>query len=659
MAKPQGRPLQFGCPQCTTRLRAHLSQAGTKQRCPQCGHQFVVPTAQQAAVLGRRAEEYAVYQGDYQAQEDATAAGTAAVADCPACGTRVYGPEDQIGHQVACPDCGTKLVLARRPEPRAAKRRPADEDAEAAYAIRQDGEQPAGSPSATDQVDIPVHCPVCDTLLYGTPDQVGKHILCPDCYTPVEVPPPKAPASKATAAHSVEDEYALQADDDPPAGEAAPPEAPPIPVVCSLCRTRMYATRDQVGEMITCPDCGTPMVVPRPDTTPKPGREGTTAGEYRGGEPGRRAESGAPAKARRVGIAPGDTRAADEAASGGTARVRRAGPRWPFVRGILTFPCYRNTWPRFLALIAGLLVVLPVLISSWRLNQIGDVQTLGGARTFLTLALFAVGTILLLVWGIVATALLLAIVQDTAEGNDQIEDWPEPIFSDWAFDFLYIVDSIVVALLPGVVLYQVLSATDLPCGMAVPGSLFFLFPLALLSMLEAGSPFAPVSSLVWGSLFSRWWAWLIFYIETAALLVGSLAIAGVVFQFTGSWGVILIAIAWVWGLMVYFRLLGRVAWCCGPGLRESAGELRDLTGDTGPPADVAPRTPAPPEKNREAPRAAPKPSSVERPVPSPSPAEAEAISPTPTPAEAPSPTQEQPPPRRRARSILDDDFEFS
>ena len=647
MTKPQGRRLQFGCPQCNARLRAGLSQAGTKQRCPQCGHQFVVPTAAQAAVLGRRAEEYTVYEGDYEAHESAAAADAVAVGDCRACGTRVYGPEDQIGREVACPDCGTKVVFARRPEPRAAKNRPADE--EAAYAIRDDVQQPAGSSSVADQVDIRVHCPVCDTLLYGTPDQVGKHILCPDCYTPVEVPPPKARASKPTATHSVDDEYALQVDVDQPAREAVSQEEPPIPVVCSLCRTRMHATPDQVGEMITCPDCGTPMVVPRPETTPKPGREGTAAGEYGGGERGGRVKSGAPVNARRVGIAPGDTGEADEADSRGIVRVRRAGPRWPFVRGILHFPCYRNTWARFLALVAGLLVVLPVLISAWTLNQIGDVQTLGAARTFLTLALFALGTILFLLWGIAATALLLAIVQDTAEGNDQIEDWPEPIFSDWAFDFLYIVDSFVVALLPGVVLYQILSATDLPRGMAVPGAVFFLFPVVLLSMLEAGSPFVPVSSLVWGSLFSRWWAWLIFYLETAALLVGSLALAAVVFHFTGSWGVILIAIAWVWGLMVYFRLLGRVAWCCGPEREESAGELRDLAGATGTPADVPRRTPASPQKKREAPRPAPRP------------AETEAISPPPKPArtQEPSPTQEQPPTQKRAPSILDDDFDLS
>ena len=42
------------------------------KRCPQCGHRFVVPTTEQAAVLGRRAQEYSVYEGDYEAHERAT-----------------------------------------------------------------------------------------------------------------------------------------------------------------------------------------------------------------------------------------------------------------------------------------------------------------------------------------------------------------------------------------------------------------------------------------------------------------------------------------------------------------------------------------------------------------------------------------------------------
>jgi len=639
VTKPQGRHLRFGCPQCNARLRVRPSRAGTKQRCPQCGHQFVVPTAEQAAVLGRRAEEYTVYEGgDYEAHEGAAAADAVAVADCPTCNTRIYAPEDQIGHEVACPDCGTKVVLARRPEPRTAKGRPADE--EAAYAIRDDVEQPAGSPSATDQVDIPVHCPVCDTLLYGSPDQVGKHILCPDCYTPVEVPPPKAPAVKQpTATHGIDAEYALQVDVDQPAPESLPQEEPPIPVVCSLCQTRMHAARDQAGEMITCPDCGTPMVVPRPETTPKPG----------GGEPVGRVESRDSVKARRVGIAPGDGGAADEADGGGIARVRRAGPRWPLVRGIVSFLWYEATWPRLIGLTFGLLVVLFPVLWSVSLMKTPVAGLANAAPLVGAMVLLGVGGLCCTMWAVVASAFLMTIIQDTAEGSDRVEDWPEAIFADWAGDILFFFSSVCVSILPGVAFVQISGYIGPLSGLIVPASALLLFPVVMLSMLEGSSPLSVLSFTVLRSLFSTSWVWILFYLETAVLVAAFVFFAAQVFRSLGPWGLYLPAALSVAVLMVYCRLLGRLAWCCGPEHRESAEELRDLAGATGPPADGPPRTPASPKKKRKAPRPAPKPAPTETPIPQPKPA----------PAQEPSPTQEQLPPQSRAPSILDDDFDLS
>jgi len=616
-------------------------------------------------VLGRRAEAYAVHEGDYQPDEG-PAADTAGVADCPTCGTRVYGPEHRIGQPVECPDCGAKLVLARRPEPRTPKRRPADEEAEE-YAIGRDTEPSAGGPSAPDQVEIPVHCPVCDTLLYGTPDQVGQHILCPDCYTPVEVPPPKARPSTPTSTHSVDDEYGLQVDvdapadaTDAPAGEAAPPaQEPLIPLVCTLCETRMYATRDQVGEMITCPDCGTPMVVPRPETTPTPEREGTTAGEYAARAPDGRAESAASATTRRVGTAPGDARAAGEADSGRTARPGRPRPRWPLVRGIVGFLGYEGTWPRLVGLTLGLMVVLFPVFWSISLMKTPVAGLANAVPLVGSMVLLGVGGLCCVMWAVVASAFLMTIIQDTAEGSDRVEDWPEAIFADWAGDILFFFSGLCVGVLPGVVFVQVAGYVGPLAGLIVPASVLVLFPLAVLSMLEGGSPLSVLSLSVLRSLFSASGAWILFYLETALLLGAFVLFTGWVFRTMGPWGLYLPAVPSVAVLMVYCRLLGRLAWCCGPGQRESAGDPREREEHAGSPADDAPpSTPAPAPNKRERPRAAPKPAPVETPVASPDSTEAEPIGPAPAQPQAPSPTQ-APPPQKRAPSILDDDFDFS
>jgi DNA-directed RNA polymerase subunit RPC12/RpoP len=49
-------------------------------------------------------------------------------------------------------------------------------------------------------------------------------------------------------------------------GDGLPPSAlrQYIAVICRLCGTRMYGEEDQVGEPITCPDCGTETTLKKP-----------------------------------------------------------------------------------------------------------------------------------------------------------------------------------------------------------------------------------------------------------------------------------------------------------------------------------------------------------------------------------------------------------
>lgn len=643
VAKPSDAYLRFGCPRCMARLRARPSQAGTKQRCPQCQHQFVVPTAEQAARLARRPEEYRVFEGDYEAYYNAVVAGqTAAVGECSACHTRIYGPEDQIGQEAECPDCGTKVVLAARLE--SPRKTPSAIEAEAYALLDQFREPPESVPA--DSVNIPVHCPVCNTLLHGTPEEVGKHLLCPDCYTPVLIPPlDETAGKKPKVAHPVEDEYSLQQEPAPapsPSEPAKPQAEAPrlIPVVCNLCQTRMHATEDRVGELVTCPDCGTPAVVPRPETLPKPSREGTAVGEYGMGAPVERLEYTPPVNLRLVRIEPGDTKALEEAQRTGIVHGRPAPPRWPFWTGVFTFLGYQGTWPWIVGLTLGLLFVLPVMLFGLALMGLPNMGAAVAVPWMAAMIFVATSTTLFLLWCIVACAPLLPVIQDTAEGADQIASWPEAVFTDWAFDFLYFVNAFVVSVLPGVVAYQFLSEADPRVGLAIPASVFFLFPVALLSMLDAGSPFVPVSGPVWGSVFSTCWAWAIFYLETGVILLAFLAFFGAVLYLLGPWGSLLIAPVAVAVMFVYCRLLGRVAWCCAREAEdeEDEGEEDDKSRPRKRPcarSSAPPRTqslPAPPPADHNEP-----PRPQERPAQRPTPPES--------------------PPRRPSRSILDDDFD--
>jgi hypothetical protein len=215
-------------------------------------------------------------------------------------------------------------------------------------------------------------------------------------------------------------------------------------------------------------------------------------------------------------------------------------------------------------LAAGLLVGLPLIVFSLILMKAPNVGPATAVPWVGSMVLMGTGGVLCAGWGIVASGLLVAVVRDTAEGTDQIEDWPElMMFSDWAFDFFYIFNSLAVSVLLGVAVAQILGFAGPTSWLAVPVSVFLVFPIALISMLEADSTVKPLSLRVLGSLFPAWWAWGLFYVETAVLVVALFFLSALVLLRIGQWGILLLGILSVPILMVYFRLLGRVAWCCG------------------------------------------------------------------------------------------------
>jgi hypothetical protein len=89
---------------------------------------------------------------------------------------------------------------------------------------------------------------------------------------------------------------------------------------------------------------------------------------------------------------------------------------------------------------------------------------------------------------------------------------------------------------------------------------FLLYPICLLSSMEANSPWLPLTKPILHSVVTLWWGWLVFYALAAAVLGGWLALIVV-----GSWlqpflagllgGPVLAA-----AILIYARLLGRLAW---------------------------------------------------------------------------------------------------
>ena len=105
--------------------------------------------------------------------------------------------------------------------------------------------------------------------------------------------------------------------------------------------------------------------------------------------------------------------------------------------------------------------------------------------------------------------------------------------------------------------------------LCLPVSLVATFPLILLSMLEADSAMKPLSLPVVRSMGQACGAWGLFYVESTILLA---AAGWIAWQLTARLplvGAVTVPPLLVATLLVYFRLLGRLAWCCAEAARRA------------------------------------------------------------------------------------------
>ena len=93
-------------------------------------------------------------------------------------------------------------------------------------------------------------CSGCHYEVSAPEDDVGKYVLCPNCFTRLRVPPPVT-NEKIEAAEAAAQIYELRS------GKEIKKHKNTIPVYCQLCHTLMYAAPERIGSFQVCPDCGT------------------------------------------------------------------------------------------------------------------------------------------------------------------------------------------------------------------------------------------------------------------------------------------------------------------------------------------------------------------------------------------------------------------
>ncbi|MDR1963790.1 MAG: hypothetical protein LBQ50_08425 [Planctomycetaceae bacterium] len=175
---------------------------------------------------------------------------------CIRCQHPIEVLQEMVGKKMYCPVCYLELTV-----PAESTIKPVDESRlytadETPIDVREMGDR---------KRLMSLRCPVCHTYITVSKEQIGTNVVCPECERAVRVP--ESIGDKAERVLSDRQmmfgdpgTYTLRNGDIPVADHRS--TNPAIRVYCRLCGTMMYASEDQIGSELTCPDCETKTLVP-------------------------------------------------------------------------------------------------------------------------------------------------------------------------------------------------------------------------------------------------------------------------------------------------------------------------------------------------------------------------------------------------------------
>jgi hypothetical protein len=424
---------------------------------------------------------------------------------------------------------------------------------------------PLADPELPVPESLTLMCPVCHERFTVQPEDEPQMTACTFCATPVAVPSLAQARERKAGAQifplPTVEEYDLapsalltqtkparrltRSDADPVEG-IAPGSL--ISLECPTCHEFIRARVEATPGRAPCPYCGA--------MTSVPDRQTAAGWEMKKIEPRPPAEIGE--------FAAGAPQPTPEFHPGGLfdklAEVRREvappPPRWTFFSGVFTFPWRNDAFSRWcyatLGFTAIAVIGLVVRGIAASFSGIGS----GVALAFFSLPMIWIGFFTLSY----SAACGIGILESTAAGLDNIEGWPEPNWKEWMGQMLYLGW---IGTIPLVVSFGLAKLAELAGGRVewiLPGVLFFLYPVSLLSALEANSSWAPFTLPILMSLIRWWWGWLMFYLLTGFLAAGLAAIAVLSVATSNDFFLLGLGPLVAAAVFIYFRLLGRLAW---------------------------------------------------------------------------------------------------
>ncbi len=462
---------------------------------------------------------------------------------CPACRASLTIAADQAGGPVVCQACGRTLKVPRATTPA----------------------PPAGGGGDNDEDWLNLDSPAPPPLSAPAPPPPPP--AARSVQTPAAARPPRQPATAGlqTAVPVVASEPGLGpaplSDKDlellqqytgrhigepepPPAPTAAsPPVDDSFRVTCKTCGSMLYAKPTQVGRTVRCSDCHSSMQVP-PPPPPKPvyrpPLEEAESFRFQGGD-----EPLAPR--------PSDpfVKTAAELLAKAEAAEAAEQEEWEL--------------PAFGSWFSGLAVVFRDLILVLHVFFLSLLAFLPLALIVLipNPALLLMGIAVSLLFGGLLLANAFAVLQAVANGQEKVEEWATFDPMGWIGNLLLTVVAMGVAAGPAFgFAHFVLPGGMLTLGLSML-SLYVLFPIVLLSMLESESVFVPFSADVTKSVSQVPGQWGAAYFASGGLFLAvffMLLVAGVCPPLVAAG---LLVVTTVIGTFAYFGILGRLAYGIG------------------------------------------------------------------------------------------------
>ncbi|MBW3543005.1 MAG: hypothetical protein KY476_22310 [Planctomycetes bacterium] len=504
------------CPVCDTRLTPRPWKMPRKVKCPDCYTLVRVPSISEAQARmprKREAEPIGTYGLGQPNLHDAAPGRPVSGEPTDGSGIGTYSIEASAAQ--AIPDApvfdtfGSGESMSVDDPPGGAERRPTGRDIPASERIARES-LPPGT----------IGCPACGAVLEPPPSREDQTILCPECLEDVHVPGGTDRGNRS---------------DEPPAAKPQANERhgqSPGATKRTVASGALKAAADRTQR-------------PRPDS-------GDAASMQRAVEP----ENPTP---RRPTVTFDAARGVmqRETVFDVMAAIRSSEPdpppKWTFFSGVFTFPWRPGSLSRWVLMTLGFFTF--GLVASGLLAL---------AQSFYWLIVLVVFFPVLCAVALLslsyAAAAFVPVLVDTSAGNDRVENWLEPYWKDWAVQFMYLMCLIGTSVLAGHAtgwIAEQLGGAYWPVLAVVT---YLVFPVVTLSSQEANSLFVPVTAPILRSVVRHWPSWLAFY----AISGGVLAACGGAIALLNEWSAFAALLCsgpfLATVLLLYPRLLGRLAW---------------------------------------------------------------------------------------------------